>query len=120
METKALILKEIESVSEPILTEVLDFLISLKAKRTLGKKQISVVSASGEVSVSLETLAMQEPELANQIIAEPMPVKDMCDELRQALDRSEYTTRESIVELVQDVKREMLLEQEASPAADYT
>ncbi|MEM9087210.1 MAG: hypothetical protein AAGC93_00535 [Cyanobacteria bacterium P01_F01_bin.53] len=82
-------------------------------------QQVTVVSASGEVSLPLATLAMQEPEIANQLMVEPMPVKQMCDELKQALTQSGYTSREKIVELVQDVKREMLAERDAQTTATH-
>ncbi|PZO09338.1 MAG: hypothetical protein DCF25_21820 [Leptolyngbya foveolarum] len=119
MKTKDLILQEMEAVPEPVLAEVLDFLQFLKAKRTLPEKQVTVVSATGENSIPLATLAMRSPEIANPLMAEPMPVRQMCDELKQALTQNGYTSREKIVELVQDVKREMLAEREAQSAATH-
>ena len=119
MKTKELILQEMEAVPEPILAEVLDFLQFLKAKRTPPEKQVTVVSATGEVSIPLATLAMQEPEIANQLMVEPMPVRQMCDELKQALTQSGYTSREKIVELVQDVKREILTEKKSQTTATH-
>lgn len=119
MKTKELILQEMEAVPEPILAEVLDFLKFLKAKHTSLDKQVTVVSPSGEVSISLATLAIQEPEIANQLMAAPMPVNQMCDELKQALTQSGYTSRENIIELVQAVKREMLSEREAQTTAPH-
>ncbi|MBE9059558.1 hypothetical protein [cf. Phormidesmis sp. LEGE 11477] len=112
MKTKELILQEMEAVPEPILAVVLDFLQFLKAKRTSSKKQVTVVSKTKEVSIPLALLATQEPEIANQLMVEPMPIRQMCDELKQALTQSGYTSRENIVELVQDVKRERLSEKE--------
>lgn len=119
MKTKELIVQEMEAVPEPILAEVLDFLQFLKAKRTSPGKQVTVVSSAGETSISLATLAIQEPEIANQLMVEPVPVRQMCDELKQALTQSGYTSRESIIELVQDVKREMLSEREAHTTATH-
>ena len=119
MRTKELILQEMEAVPEPILAEVLDFLKFLKAKRTLLEKQVTVVSAAGEISVSLATLAAQEPEIAEHLTKKPMPVGQVCDELKQALAQSGYTSREKIVELVQEVKREILLEQEPQTKANH-
>ena len=112
MQTKELILKEMEAVPESILAEVLDFLKFLKAKRAQPEKQVTVVSAAGETSVSLVTLAAQEPDIASQLMATPMSVHQMCDELRQALTQNGYTSREKIVDLVREVKQEMLSERE--------
>ena len=117
MKTKDLILQEMEAVPEPILAEVLDFLKFLKTKRIPSDKRVTVVSATGEVSVPLAVLASQKPEIAHQLMTEPMPVRQMCDELQQALSQSGYTSREKIVDLVQDVKREMLVEKNAQTKA---
>jgi hypothetical protein len=108
MTAKELIVREMEAVPEPVLTEVLDFLRFLKAKRAEPGQQVTVVSAEGEMSVPLTALAAQDPRIAEQITATPMPVNQMCDELRQALDRGGYTSREHIVGLVREVKQEIL------------
>ena len=119
MNTKELILKEMEAVPEPILAEVLDFLQFLKAKRVSPKKRVTVVSSKGEKSIPLATLATQEPEIAEQLVVEPMPVRQMCDELKQALTQSGYISRENIIDLVQDVKREMLAERDAQATTTH-
>lgn len=119
MKTKELILQEMEAVPEPILAEVLDFLKFLKTKRTQTDKQVTVVSATGEISVSLAALAEQEPEIANQLMATPMSVNRMCDELKQALDQNGYNSRERIVGLVREVKEEMLLEREVQQTVNH-
>ncbi len=93
MKTKELILQEMEAVPEPILAEVLGFLKFLKAKRAPSEKKVAVVSAAGEVLISLAMLAMQEPEIANQLMVEPIPVRQMCNELKQALNCGGYTQR---------------------------
>ncbi|MEL6815951.1 MAG: hypothetical protein AAFP03_14235 [Cyanobacteria bacterium J06598_3] len=119
MTTKELILQEMETAPEPILAEVLDFLKFLKAKRTSPEKQVTVVSAAGEISIPLATLAEQDPVIATQLLVEPMPVRQMCEELKQALTQSGHTSREHIIDLVQDVKREMLSEREAQTTATH-
>lgn len=119
MKTKELILQEMETVSEPILAEVLDFLKFLKAKRTQSVKQVTLVSTAGEVTVPLNTLAAQAPEIANYLTVASMPIEQMCDELRQALADGGYTSREKIIDLVQDVKQEMLSEQEVQQARNH-
>lgn len=108
MTTKELILQEMEAMPEPVLVEVLDFLRFLKAKRAEPGQQVTVVSVEGEMTVPLTALAAQDPRIAEQIMATQMPAKQMCDELRQALDIGGYTSREQIVELVREVKQETL------------
>ncbi|MEL6491922.1 MAG: hypothetical protein AAFQ95_18355 [Cyanobacteria bacterium J06621_3] len=119
MKTKELTLQEMEAVPEPILAEVLDFLKFLKAKRNQLDKQVTVVSASGEEKVSLAELAMQDPEVAKYLTVVPIPVQQMCDELKQALTDGGYISREEIIALVQDVKQEMLAEREAQQTANH-
>ncbi|MEL7223974.1 MAG: hypothetical protein AAGL17_03700 [Cyanobacteria bacterium J06576_12] len=119
MKTKELILQEMETVSEPVLVEVLNFLQFLKAKRASADKQVTVVSSTGEVAVALSELAKQVPEIEGPLMAKPMPVSQMCDELKQALAQNGYTSREKIVELVQDVKREMLAERESQQTTTH-
>ncbi|MEO1387994.1 MAG: hypothetical protein AAFV85_11545 [Cyanobacteria bacterium J06634_6] len=119
MKTKELIVQEMEAVSEPILAEVLDFLKFLKAKSNQLDKQVTVVSASGEEKVSLATLAMQDPEVAKYLTAVPVPVQQMCDELKKALTDGGYTSREDIIDLVKEVKLEMLAEREAQQIANH-
>ncbi|MEL6775682.1 MAG: hypothetical protein AAFO06_00380 [Cyanobacteria bacterium J06597_16] len=119
MKTKELILQEMEAVPEPILAEVLDFLQFLKAKRTSLEKRVTVVSSNGEQSIPLATLAAQESAIAEHLMVEPMPVKQMCDELKQALTQSGYTSRKNIIDLVQEVKREMLAERDAQATATH-
>lgn len=116
MTAKELILQEMEAVPEPVLAEVLDFLRFLKAKRFQSRQQVTIVSAEGEMTVPLTTVAVQEPSLAPQIMATPMPIKQMCDELKQALNRGGYNSREKIVELVREVKQEILAEQDSEQA----
>lgn len=107
MTTKELILQELEAVPEPVLAEVLDFLRFLKAKRAQPGQQVIVISDKGETTVPLAVLAAQDPKVAEQIAATSLPVEQMSHEFRQALDRSGYDSRESIVELVREVKREL-------------
>lgn len=116
MTAKELILQEMEAVPEPVLAEVLDFLRFLKAKRSQPEHQVTIVSEEGETTVPLTALAEQEPGLAPYILATPMPIKQMCDELKQALNRAGYNSREKVVELVREVRQEMLAEQESEQA----
>ncbi|MGD1856146.1 MAG: hypothetical protein ACFB2W_18040 [Leptolyngbyaceae cyanobacterium] len=118
MTPKEMILQELETAPELILAEVLDFLRFLKAKRAQSGKQITVVSPSGEMTVPLGILAAQEPSIAKYITATPTPIQQIRDELKQALERAGYDSREKIVGLVQEVKQEMLAEED-SESADY-
>lgn len=111
MTTKEQILREMDAVPEPLLAEVLDFLQFLKAKHTQQTKRVTVVSASEEVSMPLSALAEREPHLAEYITATPLPMSRVHDELNQALADNGYHSREQIVDLVQEVKQEMLAEE---------
>ncbi len=116
MTTRDQILQEMESVPEPVLAEVLGFLQFLKFRHTVSKKSVTVVSAAGEVSISLSTLAIREPQISEYLTTIPLSVSQMCEELKQALNKNGYHSREQIVGLVQEVKQEMLTEKEAKQA----
>lgn len=59
MSTKELLISEIENATEPILTEVLDFVHFLKAKIVREKLDIAIVSES---SLSKDWLKTEEDE----------------------------------------------------------
>lgn len=117
MSTKELILQEMEAVPEPVLAEVLDFLRFLKAKQSQPGQQVTVVSAAGEAIVPLAVLAAQDSRIAEQMTATPLPIEQLRHELRQALDRSGCSSREAIIGLVREVKREMLAERESGKSS---
>ncbi|MEM9265397.1 MAG: hypothetical protein AAGA46_07730 [Cyanobacteria bacterium P01_F01_bin.13] len=80
------------------------------------EKQITIVSADGERRVPLSVLADEDPRIAEQITSTPLPMDQMHHKLRQALEKNGYTSREKVVELVREVRQEMLAEQESNQA----
>ncbi len=115
MTTKELLLQEIEALPESVLAQLLVFLHTLKTNQTDKAKSITLVSASGEIQVSQTELICQEQKLTLSPLATPAtPMERVRQELKQALEKAGYTNRASIIELVQDVKREILLEREVS------
>ena len=113
MTSKELILQEMVAVPEPILAEVLDFLRFLKAKQLQASLSVTIVSPEGEFSVALEVLKQEIPEISSQIQLAQKPIEQVRQDLQQALRHSGYNSQESIVELVHDVKKEMLTERES-------
>jgi len=110
MNTRDLILQEIEDTPKSILEEVLDFLRYLKQK-CQQTKSVVVVSDGQEARVALEDVLGNE-RLQDQFLRQPLsPVDKIQREMGEALAAGGYETREQIVELVQEVKREMLDEQ---------
>lgn len=61
----------------------------------------------------MEALRQEVPEVSVQIHLAQHPIEQVRQELQQALRNSGYTTKESIVELVRDVKQEMLMDRES-------
>lgn len=113
MTTKELILQEMAAVPEPILAEVLDFLRFLKAKRLSASPVVTVISPDGESKVPLASLEQEIPEISSQIHLAQKPIEQVRQDLNRALSSSGYDSRESIIELVRDVKKEMLAERES-------
>ena len=113
MTAREQILQEIVAVPESILVEVLDFLRFLKAKQLQASPSITVVSPAGESQVTAEALRQEVSEVSVQIHLAQSPIKQVRQDLQQALRNSGYITKESIVELVRDVKQEMLMNRES-------
>ena len=113
MTSKELILQEMVAVPEPILAEVLDFLRFLKAKQLQASPSVTVVSPERESSVALEALKQEIPEISSQIQLAQKPIEQVRQDLQQALRNSGCNSKEAIVELVHDVKKEMLTEWES-------
>jgi hypothetical protein len=113
MTSKELILQEMAAVPEPILAEVLDFLRFLKAKRLQVSPSVTIVSPEGESNVALEVLKQEIPEISWQVHLAQNPIEQVQQDLNQALNNSGYISKESIVELVRDIKKEMLAERES-------
>jgi len=113
MTAREQILQEMVAVPEPILAEVLDFLRFLKAKQLQASPSITVVSPTGESQVAVEALQQEIPEVSAQIHLAQHPIEQVRQDLHQALRNSGYPTKESIVELVRDVKQEMLMDWES-------
>lgn len=107
MTTKDLIVQEMEQTPDIILEEVLDFLRYLKQKHQ-STASVLVISEGRETRVVQEEVLGHET-LKDQFLRQPLsPVEQIQRELREALTAGGYETREQIVDLVQDVKREML------------
>ncbi|MEQ9359752.1 hypothetical protein [Coleofasciculus sp. F4-SAH-05] len=113
MTSKDLILQEMGEVPEPILAEVLDFLRFLKATRLQTPQTVTIVSSAGETKVALDSLKQELPEISWQSDLAKNPMEQVRQELILALRNSGYSSSESIVGLVRDVKREMLAEGES-------
>ena len=108
---KESIVAEMEAVPEPILTEVLDFLRFLKATRLPNARTVTVVSSGGEREVALEALKQAIPEIPSNHLIQT-PIEQVRRNLIQALSDGGYHSKDAIVELVRDVKREMMAERE--------
>ena len=106
MNTKDQILQEISTAPEALLSEVLDFLRFLKAKHQQSPT-IALVSPAGETQVTLASLQQEIPSLAAQLPVAQQPIAQVRQELNRALVNSGYNSKDAIVELVRDVKREM-------------
>ena len=113
MTSKELILQEMAAVPEPILAEVLDFLRFLKSKRLQSSPSVTIVSPEGESKVALESLKQQIPEISSQSHLAEKPIEQVRQDINQAFIKSGYNSKESIVGLVRDVKKEMLAERES-------
>jgi len=113
MTAREQIMQEMVAVPESILVEVLCFLRFLKAKQHRASPSITIVSPEGESNVALEALQQEIPEISSQLHFAQQPIEQVRQDLNQALRNSGYNTKESIVELVRDVKQEMLTERES-------
>ncbi|MEM9009243.1 MAG: hypothetical protein AAGE59_37800 [Cyanobacteria bacterium P01_F01_bin.86] len=113
MTTKDLIAQEMADMPNILLEEVLDFLRDLKQKHQQ-TKSVLVVSEGKESRIALEAVLDGET-LKDQFLGRSLsPVDKIQRELKQALAAGGYETREQIIDLVQDVKREMLDERLAA------
>ena len=113
MTSKELILQEMVEVPEPILAEVLDFLRFLKATRLQTPQTVTIVSSEGETKVALDSLKQEIPEILWQSHLTQNPMEQVRQELILALRNNGYSSKESIIQLVRDVKKEMLAEGES-------
>jgi hypothetical protein len=112
MTPRDLIMQELDHTSDSILEEVLDFLHYLKLKQQRSKT-IRIVSAEGESTVALGDAQMVGVFDGITAWQKPLaPLAQLQQELRQALVESGYSSKEAIVELVREVKREMADERE--------
>lgn len=106
MTTQDLIVQEMADMPPSLLEEVLDFLRYLKQKHKQAKS-VLVVSEGQETRVAV-TEVLGSEALRDRFLRQPLsPVAQVQRELREALAAGGYETREQIVNLVQEVKREM-------------
>jgi hypothetical protein len=113
MTPKELIMQELDDTSDSILEEVLDFLHYLKLKQQRSKT-IRIISPEGESTVALGDAQMAGVFDGVTALQKPLaPLAQLQQELRQALVESGYSSKEEIVELVREVKREIADEREA-------
>jgi hypothetical protein len=113
MTPKELIMQELDDTSDSILEEVLDFLHYLKLKQQRSKT-IRIISEEGESTVALGDAQMAGVFDGVTALQKPVaPLAQLQQELRQALVESGYSSKEEIVELVREVKREIADEREA-------
>ena len=119
MVTKELILKEMDSMSESTLAEILEFVRSLKGTDKQAEQQtshtVTVVSSDGEVNIPVEALLNDREELSIPLMQVPMvePISKVRQELTTALKNSGYASNADIITLVQDEKKEMLVERDS-------
>lgn len=113
MTPKELIMQELDDTSDSILEEVLDFLHYLKLKQQRSKT-IRIISPEGESTVALGDAQIAGVFDGVTALQKPLaPLAQLQQELRQALVESGYSSKEEIVELVREVKREIADEREA-------
>ncbi|MBE9141144.1 hypothetical protein IQ254_28750 [Nodosilinea sp. LEGE 07088] len=106
-------MQELDHTPDSILEEVLDFLHYLKLKQQRSKT-IRIISTEGESTVALGDAQLAGVFDGTTAWQKPLaPLAQLQQELRQALVESGYSSKESIVELVREVKREMADEREA-------
>lgn len=109
MTTQDLIVQEMADLPTPLLEEVLTFLRHLK-QRHQRTKSVVVVSAGQESTVTLADVWANEL-LTDQFLGQSLrPVEQIQQELREALTAAGHNTRSQVIELMQEVKREMLVE----------
>ena len=113
MTVRDLIIEEMATVPEPILAEVLDFLRFLKVTRLQSSRFVTIVSPEGESQVSLNVLQQDLPEMGLQSQLAEQSIEQLRQDLNRSLYNCGYTTKDSIIELVRDVKKEMMAEQES-------
>lgn len=107
MTTQDLIMREMADLPPSLLEEVLDFLRYLKQKHQQ-EKSVRVVSEGQETRVDV-TEVLGSEALKDRFLRQPLSsVEQIQRELREALAAGGYGTREHVVDLVQEVKREML------------
>ena len=114
MSVKDLIVEEMATVPEPILAEVLDFLRFLKVTRLQSSRFVTIVSPEGESQVFLDALQQDLPAIAIQSQLAEQSIEQLCQDLNRSLYNCGYTTKDSIIELVRDIKKEMIAEQEST------
>lgn len=108
MTIRDLLLREIEDTPEYILEEILSILRHYK-ERYQQAKTVKVISEGEESIVPLEELFDNEILKASFLQQSLSKVTKVQQELQEALVAGGYETREQIVELVQEVKRETAL-----------
>ena len=113
MTVRDLIVEEMATVPEPILAEVLDFLRFLKVTRLQSSRFVTIVSPEGESQVSLNVLQQDLSEMGLQSQLAKQSIEQLRQDLNRSLYNCGYTTKDSIIELVRDVKKEMMAEQES-------
>ena len=107
MTTQDLILQEMADLPPSLLEEVLDFLRDLKQKHQQATS-VLVVSQGQEARISV-TEVLGSDGLKDQFLERSLSsVEQIQCELKQALAAGGYETREQVVDLVQEIKREML------------
>jgi hypothetical protein len=74
---------------------------------------VTIISPEGESKVALDSLKQEIPEISLQNHLAQNPIEQIRQDLSRALSGSGYDSKESIIELVRDIKKEMLAEQES-------
>lgn len=108
-----LILQELEAMPETSLVKVLDFVRAIKTEQLSDSPYVTVISSEGESVVSVESLKSKNIDSILSENVATRPIQQIRQELNTALKKSGYCSKESILELVQEVKKEMLTERES-------
>ena len=99
---------------EPMLAQVLNWMQSLKAEQLNESPHLTVSSAEGESRVPIESLKDEHLGIVIGRETTTGQIEQVCQELNTALRNSGYCSGASIVDLVREVKQEMLAEQESN------
>ena len=98
---------------EMSLAKVLDFMGEIKTEQLSESPHVTLIYSEGESVISIESLKSNNIESILLEDAATRPIQQVRQKLNFALNKNDYSSQESIVKLVQAVKKEMLAEWES-------